>query len=117
MINEHIKKIVKDSELDENTVIRKFRITTEDGKVSNEIAKLHIETVFEKYRAIQDQLFMFVFNKFMCSSDSVETLQYAATLVFPFDASSSSLLFWLILITVFSQLCLETSYNWFIFSN
>ena len=44
MINEHIKKIVKDSELDENSVIRKFRITTEDGKVSNEIAKLHIET-------------------------------------------------------------------------
>lgn len=82
MINEHIKKIVKDSELDENSVIRKFRITTEDGKASNEIAKLHIKTEFEKYRAIQDQLFMFVFNKFMCSSDSVETLQYAATLVF-----------------------------------
>ena len=31
MIKEHIKKIVKDSELDENSVIRKFRITTEDG--------------------------------------------------------------------------------------
>lgn len=53
MINEHIKKIVKDSELDENSIIRKLRITTEDGKVSNEIAKFHIETEFEKYRAIK----------------------------------------------------------------
>ena len=53
MINEHIKKIVKDSELDENSIIRKLRITTEDGKVSNEIAKLHIETEFEKYRVIK----------------------------------------------------------------
>lgn len=53
MTNEHIKKIVKDSELDENSIIRKLRITTEDGKVSNEIAKFHIETEFEKYRVIK----------------------------------------------------------------
>jgi len=31
-INEHIKNIFKESELQENTVIRKFRITADDGK-------------------------------------------------------------------------------------
>lgn len=34
-INEHIKKIFKDSELEEDSVIRKFRITAEDGKTYN----------------------------------------------------------------------------------
>ncbi len=53
MTNEHIKKILKYFKLDENSVIKKFRITTEDGKVSNEIAKFHIETEFEKYRVIK----------------------------------------------------------------
>ncbi len=35
------------------------------GKVSNEIAKLHAETEFEKYRVIQDRLFMSDFDKYM----------------------------------------------------
>ena len=30
-INYHVKKIFGDSELEENSVIRKFRITAEDG--------------------------------------------------------------------------------------
>lgn len=34
-INYHIKKIFKDSELQENSVIRKFLITAEDGKTYN----------------------------------------------------------------------------------
>ena len=34
-INYHIKKILADSELEENSVIRKFRITAEDGKAYN----------------------------------------------------------------------------------
>lgn len=33
-INYHIKKIFEDSELQENSVIRKFRITADDGKVT-----------------------------------------------------------------------------------
>lgn len=34
-INYHVKKIFKDSELQEDSVIRKFRITAEDGKTYN----------------------------------------------------------------------------------
>ena len=49
-------KIFADSELEENSVIRKFRITAE-------IAKLHAETEFEKYRIIQDKLYISDFDK------------------------------------------------------
>lgn len=34
-INYHLKKIFSDMELDENSVIRKFRITAADGKTYN----------------------------------------------------------------------------------
>ena len=34
-INYHLKKIFADGELDENSVIRKFRITASDGKSYN----------------------------------------------------------------------------------
>ena len=35
------------------------------GKISAEQAKLHAETEFEKYRVIQDRLFMSDFDKYM----------------------------------------------------
>ncbi len=35
------------------------------GKVTAEIAKLHAETEFEKYRVIQDRLFMSDFDRYM----------------------------------------------------
>ena len=35
------------------------------NSVSAEIAKLHAETEFEKYRVIQDRLFMSDFDKYM----------------------------------------------------
>ena len=34
-VNEHLKNIFKTKELVENSVIRKFRITTDDGKTYN----------------------------------------------------------------------------------
>ncbi len=37
------------------------------GKISAEHAKLHAESEYEKYRIIQEQLFMSDFDKFMLS--------------------------------------------------
>lgn len=42
-----------------------YGILKDAGKVSAEIAKLHAETEFEKYRIIQDRLFMSDFDKYM----------------------------------------------------
>ena len=39
-------------------------ILQDAGKVSAEIAKLHAETEFEKYRMVQDKLFRSDFDKF-----------------------------------------------------
>lgn len=101
-VNYHIKKIFSDSELQENSVIRKFRITAADGKsystnhyslemimedwskrldlflmaddreilqdagkITAEIAKAKAETEFEKYRIVQDRLFMSDFDRYM----------------------------------------------------
>ena len=40
-------------------------ILKDAGKVSAEIAKLHAESEFEKYRIIQDQLYMSDYDKYM----------------------------------------------------
>ena len=49
-----------------------YGLLSDAGKVSAEIAKLHAETEFEKYRVIQDRMFMSDFDKFML--DSGETV-------------------------------------------
>ncbi|VAW46512.1 Putative DNA-binding protein in cluster with Type I restriction-modification system [hydrothermal vent metagenome] len=41
-VNYHLKKIFSDSELEENAVIRNFRITAKDGKNYNLSAELKI---------------------------------------------------------------------------
>ena len=137
-INEHIKKIYSDLELEENSTIRNFRIVQTEGsrqvtrdtkhynlqmiiavgfkvnneraarfrkwaerhipmsmedwakrldgflefngneilmgagKISAEIAKLHAETEFEKYRVIQDRLFMSDFDKYILELEENE---------------------------------------------
>lgn len=42
-----------------------YGLLRDAGKVSAEIAKLHAETEFEKYRVIQDKLFMSDYDKYM----------------------------------------------------
>lgn len=42
-----------------------YGLLKDAGKVSAEIAKLHAETGFEKYRVIQDRLFMSDYDKYL----------------------------------------------------
>ena len=97
-INYHLKKVFSDSELEEDTVIRNFRITASDGKsyhtmhyklpaiiaatdreilqdagrVTAEIARAHAESEFEKYRIVQDRLFEIDFDRVLKQIETVE---------------------------------------------
>jgi len=88
-VNYHLKKVFADNELQEDSVIRNFRITAADektydtqhynlaaiiagtdreilqdaGKVTAEIAQAHAESEFEKYRIVQDRLFESDFDR------------------------------------------------------
>lgn len=42
-----------------------YGLLKDAGKVTNESAKIHAETEFEKYRVIQDKLFMSDFDKYL----------------------------------------------------
>ncbi len=63
----HIPLTMQDWEKRLNSFIEMFDygILQDSGKVTAEIAKLHAETEFEKYRVIQDRLFMSDFDKYM----------------------------------------------------
>ena len=63
----HIPLTMQDWEKRLNSFIEMFDygILQDAGKVSAEIAKLHAETEFKKYRVIQDRLFMSDFDKYM----------------------------------------------------
>ena len=63
----HIPLTMQDWEKRLNSFIEMFDygILQDAGKVTAEIAKLHAETEFEKYRIIQDRLFMSDFDKYM----------------------------------------------------
>lgn len=58
---------MKDWESRLNSFIEMFQygLLKDAGKVSAEIAKLHAETEFEKYRIVQDRLFMSDYDKFL----------------------------------------------------
>lgn len=63
----HIPLTMQDWEARLNGFIEMFEygLLKDSGKVSAEIAKLHAETEFEKYRVIQDRLFLSDFDRFM----------------------------------------------------
>ena len=63
----HIPLTMQDWEKRLNSFIEMFDygILQDAGKVTAEIAKLHAETEFEKYRVVQDRLFMSDFDKYM----------------------------------------------------
>ena len=63
----HIPLTMQDWEMRLNSFIEMFDygILQDAGKVTAEIAKLHAETEFEKYRVIQDRLFMSDFDRYM----------------------------------------------------
>lgn len=46
-----------------------YGILEDVGKVTAEIAKLHAETEFEKYRVIQDKIFMSDFDRFLLETE------------------------------------------------
>ena len=63
----HIPLTMQDWEKRLNSFIEMFDygILQDAGRVTAEIARLHAETEFEKYRVIQDRLFMSDFDKCM----------------------------------------------------
>ena len=70
----HIPLTMQDWEKRLNSFIEMFEygILQDAGKVTAEIAKLHAETEFEKYRVIQDRLFMSDFDKYMLELEESE---------------------------------------------
>lgn len=66
-LSQHIPLTMQDWEKRLNSFIEMFDygILQDAGKVTAEIAKLHAETEFEKYRVIQDRLFMSDFDRYM----------------------------------------------------
>ena len=63
----HVPLTMQDWKKRLNSFIEMFDygILQDAGKVTAEIAKLHAETEFEKYRVIQDRLFMSDFDRYM----------------------------------------------------
>lgn len=67
MTQRHIPLTMRDWESRLNSFIEMFEygLLKDAGKVSAEIAKLHAETEFEKYRVIQDKLFMSDYDRYL----------------------------------------------------
>ena len=67
MAKRHIPLTMQDWESRLNRFIEMFEygLLKDAGKVSAEIAKLHAETEFEKYRVIQDRLFLSDYDRYL----------------------------------------------------
>ena len=74
----HIHLTMEDWEKRLNSFVEMFDygILQDAGKVSAEIAKLHAETEFEKYRIIQDRLFMSDYDRYLLElEESAESIK------------------------------------------
>ena len=73
MANRHIPLTMEDWEKRLNSFIEMFEygLLEDAGKVTAEIAKLHAETEFEKYRIIQDKLFESDFDRFIAQTGAL----------------------------------------------
>ena len=73
MANRHIPLTMEDWEKRLNSFIEMFEygLIEDAGKVTAEIAKLHAETEFEKYRIIQDRLFESDFDRFIAQTGAL----------------------------------------------
>ena len=74
MARRKIPMTMQDWETRLNSFILMFEygLLKDAGKVSAEIAKLHAETEFEKYRVIQDKLYQSDFDKYLLELETVE---------------------------------------------
>ena len=73
----HLRKLFADTELDKVSVIKKILITAPDGfwsrgvpekcveEVTAALAKAHAEAEFEKYRIVQDRLFLSDYDRYL----------------------------------------------------
>ena len=70
----HIPLTMADWEQRLNNFINLFEygLLKDAGRVSAEIARLHAETEFEKYRIIQDQLFLSDYDRFLLEMKEIE---------------------------------------------
>ncbi len=73
----HIPLTMHDWEIRLNGFIEMFEygLLKDAGKVSAEIAKIHAETEFEKYRVIQDKLFMSDFDRYMLELEEMTKIK------------------------------------------
>lgn len=77
MTMRHIPLTMQDWETRLNGFIEMFQygLLKDAGRVSAEIAKLHAETEFEKYRVIQDKLFVSDFDKYLLELEEAANLK------------------------------------------
>ena len=74
MTMRHIPLTMADWEQRLNNFINLFEygLLKDAGRVSAEIARLHAETEFEKYRIIQDKLFLSDYDRFLLEMKEIE---------------------------------------------
>ena len=51
-------------------------VLKDNGKISAEMAKLHAETEFEKYRIIQDPIYISDFDELLLNTKNIEKKDY-----------------------------------------